>query len=64
MSEQTISGLMCVCFLIILISAFIVISLVASERDELKQQAVERGCAEWVVKSNGSTTWQWKKETK
>jgi hypothetical protein len=42
MSEQTISGLMCVCFLIILISAFIVISLVASERDELKQQAVQQ----------------------
>ena len=64
MSERTISGLGGVCFLVILVNAFIVVSLVATERDELKQQAVERGCAEWVVKSNGSTTWQWKKETK
>lgn len=38
--------------------------MVAEQRDELKQQAVERGFAEWVVKSNGSTTWQWKEEAK
>ena len=64
MSERTISGLGGVCFLVILAAAFIVVSLVATERDELKQQAVKRGCAEWVVKSNGSTTWQWKEKTK
>lgn len=64
MSEGTISAIGGVCFLVILVAAFIVVSLVASERDELKQQAVERGCAEWVVKSDGSTTWQWKEETK
>ena len=64
MSERTISGLGCVCFLFILVAAFTTLSLVASQRDELKQQAIERGCAEWVVKSDGSTTWQWKEETK
>lgn len=40
------------------------IFLVTRQRDDLKQQAVERGCAEWVVKSDGSTTWQWKETTK
>ena len=64
MSEGTISAIGGVCFLVILVAAFIVVSLVASERDELKQQAVERGCAEWVVKSDGSTTWQWKEGAK
>jgi len=27
--------------------------------NKIKEQAVERGYADWVVKSNGSTTWQW-----
>lgn len=40
------------------------IFLVTGQRNELKQQAVERGCAEWVVKSNGETTWQWKEGVK
>jgi hypothetical protein len=38
--------------------------VVSNQRDELKAEAVKRGFAEWVVKSNGSTTWQWKEETK
>jgi hypothetical protein len=64
MSEKTINAIGCVCFLVILVAAFTTLSLVASQRDELKQQAVERGCAEWVVKSDGSTTWQWKEAAK
>ena len=56
MSEKAISAIMCVCFILLLVAAF----MVAEQRDELKQQAVERGFAEWVVKPNGSTTWQWK----
>lgn len=40
------------------------IFVVTRQRDDLKQQAVERGCAEWVVKSDGSITWQWKEGTK
>lgn len=30
--------------------------------NKIKEQAVERGCAEWVVNPSGSTTWQWKEE--
>ena len=60
MSEEEYSDIMCVCFILLLFAAF----MVAEQRDDLKQQAIERGCAEWVVKSDGSTTWQWKEETK
>ena len=31
-------------------------------RLKLKKEAVERGVAEWIVDSGGSTTWQWKEE--
>ena len=64
MSEQTISTIGCVCFLIILTAIFMLVFQLAEQRDELKQQAIERGCAEWVVKSDGSTTWQWKEGAK
>ena len=38
-----------------------ILFLVATQRDDLKKQAVERGFAEWVVDPNGqTTTWQWK----
>lgn len=32
--------------------------------NKIKEQAVERGYAEWVVKFDGSTTWQWKEGAK
>jgi hypothetical protein len=35
--------------------------LVADQRDTLKEEAVQHGCAEWVVDTKGETTWQWKK---
>jgi hypothetical protein len=54
----------CVCFLIILTAIFMLVFQLAEQRDDLKQKAVERGCAEFVVKSDGSTTWQWKEEKK
>lgn len=39
--------------------------LVAEQRDDLMNQAVERGYAEWVVNPNGRTTsWQWKEAAK
>ena len=56
MSEKAISAIMCVCFILLLVAAF----MVAEQRDELKKQAVERGFAEWVSDSTGTTTWQWK----
>ena len=64
MSEGTISAIGGVCFLLILTAIFMLVIELAEQRDDLKQQAVERGCAEWVVKSDGSTTWQWKEAAK
>ena len=28
--------------------------------NKIIEQAVERGCAEWIVNNDGNTTWQWK----
>jgi hypothetical protein len=60
MSEQTNNLLEFVCF-IVLTAALL---YVAAQSDYLKEQAVQRGHAEWVVKSNGSTSWRWKEEAK
>lgn len=38
--------------------------LAASQRDELKEEAVKRGFAEWTVKSDGTTKWMWKEVQK
>jgi uncharacterized membrane protein len=32
----------------------------ARQMDTLKIEAVERGHAEWKIKSNGAVNWQWK----
>ncbi len=64
MSEGTINAIGCVCFLLILTAIFMLVFQLAEQRDDLKQQAVEHGCAEWVVNSDGATTWQWKEESK
>lgn len=32
----------------------------ARQRDELKEEAVKRGFAEWAVSSAGEAKWQWK----
>ena len=60
MSDEIINCSMCVVFILLLAAAF----MLASERDDLKKQAVEHGYAEWVVKPNGDTTWQWKEAAK
>jgi hypothetical protein len=44
----------------LLIGAF----MAASQRDDLKAEAVKRGFAEWVSDYNGNTTFKWKEETK
>lgn len=59
MSDETYS--LQFVFFIILTAALI---WVAAQSDDLKKQAVIRGHAEWVVKSNGSTSWRWKEEAK
>jgi hypothetical protein len=46
--------------LIVVIALFIA----AHQRDKLKEQAVDRGHAEWVTDSKGETKWQWKEVTK
>lgn len=54
--------------LIMTVSSFVmlvaIVFMIADERDALKKEAVERGYAEWIGKSNGSTTWQWKEVAK
>jgi hypothetical protein len=30
----------------------------------MREEAVERGFAEWVVHPDGSTTWKWKEQSK
>lgn len=56
MSEKTLSLIACCVFGILLFVAV----MLASQRDDLKKQAVERGYAEWVVSSSGDARWQWK----
>jgi hypothetical protein len=60
MSEQTYNLLGLVLLILVLATCF----CVAAQRDDLKKQAVQRGCAEWVVKNDGSTSWRWKEEAK
>lgn len=45
-----------------LLLAMTVVALIigANQRDKMKQEAVERGYAEWVVDSKGETKWRWK----
>lgn len=42
--------------IILVITAF----AVAGQRDELKQEAVDRGFAEWVIKGQNKTEFKWK----
>jgi hypothetical protein len=59
MSEKTVEILSAICFLLLLIATF----MVAAQRDELKQQAVDRGFAEWrIIKGSKETEFKWKGE--
>lgn len=72
MSEKTVEILSAVCFVLLLIAFFEGRSLwslyngvimVAQQRDELKQQAVDRGFAEWrIIKGSKKTEFKWKGE--
>lgn len=44
--------------IILVIAAF----AVAGQRDELKQEAVDRGFAEWVIKGENKTEFKWKEK--
>jgi glucose uptake protein GlcU len=52
--------IMVVAVTFLLIGAF----MAASQRDELKSEAVKRGFAEWVSDYNGNTTFKWKEGAK
>lgn len=47
-----------VIIIILVIAAF----AVAGQRDELKQEAVDRGFAEWVIKGENKTEFKWKEK--
>ena len=44
------------------VMATICLFITACQRDKLKEDAVERGYAEYVVDSDGKKTWQWKEK--
>jgi hypothetical protein len=46
--------------LIALIFTLICAVMVAQQRDELKQEAVKRGYAEWIVIGENNTEFKWK----
>ena len=45
---------------VLLALTVVVLFIVTHQRDTFQQEAVERGHAEYVVDSDGETTWQWK----
>lgn len=48
----------------IAIIIFLVVSafVAAEQRDDLKQEAVDRGFAEWVIKGQNKTEFKWKEK--
>lgn len=61
MSEKTLELLSVICFILLLIAAL----MVAQQRDELKQQAVDKGFAEWqIVLGTKETQFKWKEPQK
>jgi hypothetical protein len=38
--------------------------ITSDQRNELREQAVDRGYAEWVFDENDGTTWRWKEGVK
>jgi hypothetical protein len=60
MSEIARQFIMTIAAIFLSISAF----MAASQRDDLKAEAVKRGFAEWIVNEKGDTTWKWKEGAK
>jgi len=58
MSEKTIELLSFICLILVLFAAL----MAAQQRDELKQQAVDKGFAEWVIKGQNRTEFKWKEK--
>jgi hypothetical protein len=58
MTDITFGSLM----FVISLSLVICLLISSNQKNDLRKQAVERGHAEYVVDSDGETTWQWKKK--
>lgn len=58
MKENTLELLSFAVIIALLICAFVA----AGQRDNLKQEAVDRGFAEWVVKGQNKTEFKWKEK--
>jgi hypothetical protein len=58
MKENTLEWLSVAMIITLLICAFVA----AGQRDDLKQEAVDRGFAEWVVKGQDKTEFKWKEK--
>jgi hypothetical protein len=58
MKETTQEWIAVAVIIALLICAF----NVAGQRDDLKQEAVDRGFAEWVVKGQNKTEFKWKEK--
>jgi hypothetical protein len=56
MTDITFGSLM----FVISLSLAICLLISSNQKNDLRKQAVERGHAEYVVDSDGKTTWQWK----
>lgn len=60
MSKVAFEAFMTACVIFLNIALY----LVATQRDDLKAEAVKRGFAEWVSGYNGNTTFKWKEGAK
>ena len=49
-----------ICFILMTVAAFIV----ADQRDALKQEAVDRGFAEWMIRGQNETEFKWREPIK
>ena len=47
---------------LMLVIVAIVIGVIVKQKEGIRKQAIERGHAEYVVDSDGKTTWQWKEK--
>lgn len=47
---------------VVIIALLICAFVAAGQRDNLKQEAVDRGFAEWIVKGQDKTEFKWKEK--
>lgn len=56
MTENQLQWVILIALILTTLAAF----AVADQRDSLKEEAVKRGFAEWIVISNNNTEFKWK----